>query len=656
MKKYLLLLIVLLWSHGQSEAQTKELDSLKRAIDKHPQHDTTRLSLLVDYVLTAVNTNTSQALPLTQEIVSISKELNHTRGIELGYLYLQIYYSDRGDFTLSMLYADTTFQYLARDTSQYAQVNKAYLHNNLGGDHLKMGDYQKSISHYTEAAEILEKYNKLQALPSVYDGLAAVYEELSQFEKVYEYDQKAIITAEKSGNKALLARRLLNHAERLVKQKRFAEAEVFLNRAKPLVFETNDVIARALFYETRGAIYQQEKNYPQAIADFRAAYQTGLDNDDKYQQIALLDPLVKSLLDAGEWTEAKKMNDTLLAKSMRYQMNTGLKNAYANSAQWYFLRKDFAHAYQQLEMKMRLSDSISSDETKKKIAMTEIRYKVAGKDREIKSLQEEKEIRELQLKQKNVLNYVLIGSTASLLIISLLLYRNYQHRQRLQQQRIHELETEKQLTATEAILQGEEQERSRLAKDLHDGLGGMLSGIKYSLNNMKENMIMAPGDVQAFEHSIHMLDNSISEMRRVAHNLMPEALLKFGLSDALNDFCKEMSSHGMLKVIYQSFGLKDKSVDRSLSVTTYRIVQELLNNVAKHAQATQALVQVSASDNQLAITVEDDGKGMGSDALTASTGIGWKNIRSRVDYHKGTINMKSTPGQGTSVFIEFPLR
>src|SRR4029079_1184344 len=159
------------------------------------------------------------------------------------------------------------------------------------------------------------------------------------------------------------------------------------------------------------------------------------------------------------------------------------------------------------------------------------------------------------------------------------------HHQTLQKQRILELETEKKLAATEAVLKGEEQERTRLAKDLHDGLGGMLSGIKYSLNTMKGNMIMTPENAQAFERSMDMLDSSIREMRRVAHNMMPEALVKFGLDTALKDFCNDIKQSGALAISYQSYGLENSAIDQTTAITIYRIVQELVNNTIKHAAA-----------------------------------------------------------------------
>ena len=191
----------------------------------------------------------------------------------------------------------------------------------------------------------------------------------------------------------------------------------------------------------------------------------------------------------------------------------------------------------------------------------------------------------------------------------------------------------------EAALKGEEQERTRLAKDLHDGLGGMLSGIKYSFQTMKGNLIMTPDNAQAFERSMDMLDSSIKEMRRVAHNMMPEALVKFGLNTALKDFCNDINLSGALKVTYQSIGLENVEVEQTTAIAIYRIVQELLNNTIKHAGANNAIVQVSKSDGLLAVTVEDDGKG-------------WSNIENRVEFLKGKLDVNSQPGKGTSVLIE----
>jgi signal transduction histidine kinase len=180
----------------------------------------------------------------------------------------------------------------------------------------------------------------------------------------------------------------------------------------------------------------------------------------------------------------------------------------------------------------------------------------------------------------------------------------------------------------------------------------MLSGIKYSFNTMKGNVVMTPENAQAFERSMDMLDSSIKEMRRVAHNMMPEALVKFGLDTALKDFCADINNSGALQVSYQSIGIENLTIDQTTAITIYRIVQELINNTMKHAAAKTALVQVTKTNNQLWVTVEDDGKGFDTALLNNARGIGWSNIQNRVEFLKGNLDVQSQKEKGTSVHIE----
>ena len=305
----------------------------------------------------------------------------------------------------------------------------------------------------------------------------------------------------------------------------------------------------------------------------------------------------------------------------------------------------YKESVEYLQQYNEIRDTILNEERKKFALELETKYETEKKDNLIL-------LQTVQLEKKSLVNYLLIGGAIALLLIIALLYRNYRHKQKLQEQRIAELETEKQLSATEAVLKGEEQERTRLAKDLHDGLGGMLSGIKHSFNNMKGNLVMTPENAQAFERSMDMLDSSIKEMRRVAHNMMPETLVKYGLDTALRDFCQDMNLAGSVKVIYQSVGLENAVIDQTTSITIYRIVQELVNNILKHASAKQAVVQINKLNDQISITVEDDGNGFDTSILRQSKGMGWSNILNRVEFMKGVMDVQSGPGNGTSVHIE----
>ena len=169
---------------------------------------------------------------------------------------------------------------------------------------------------------------------------------------------------------------------------------------------------------------------------------------------------------------------------------------------------------------------------------------------------------------------------------------------------------------------------------------------------MKGSLVMTPENAQAFERGMDMLDSSIKEMRRVAHNMMPEALVKFGLDTALRDFCNDINQSGALQVNYQSIGMEGANVAHTTAITIYRIVQELINNTMKHAAAKTAIVQVSKTSEIITITVEDDGVGFNPVLLQQAKGIGWTNIQSRLEYLKGKLDIQAEPGKGTSVHIE----
>ncbi len=646
---------LLLWSNI-GIAQTRKLDSLRDEINRYGKRDTVRIEKIMAYVVASANENTSFLLPYLKEMISISKELRFKNGLQSGFVTAQLYYSDRGDFEQAMRYADSAFASLKTDTGKKVNIKKAYLHHNVGGDYLKMGDYVKSLSHYTQAAALLERYQP-ETLSSIYSGIALVYEKLLQPKKAIEYDKKAISSAEKYGNKNAIAKRRLNYILKLSNMGKFNEVKRELDQIEPLIREVDASFTWFIFYQSRGYLLLHQKKYEGAISSFTKAKEYAKSSDDKYQYLTILDPLCKILIETGRLDEAKLYIDTLLIKGDVYQMKFARLYGYSNGAELYAKKGDYKMANEYLLHKMNLADSISSEETKEKIAMMEARFKVQGKDNEIRMLQDDKKIQQLSMRQKNTLNIILIGGSIALLIILSLSYRNYRSKQKLQQQRIMELETEKQLAATEAVLKGEEQERARLAKDLHDGLGGMLSGIKHSFTNMKENLIMTPDNARAFERGIDLLDGSIKEMRRVAHNMMPEILMQFGLDTALREFCIALDRNGPLEVTYQSMDMDTVTLPQSISVTAYRVVQELANNALKHSNAKNLLVQVNASAEEklLHLTVEDDGKGFEPMALERSTGMGWKSIHNRIELIKGRLDVNSALGKGTSVLIEIPL-
>ena len=287
------------------------------------------------------------------------------------------------------------------------------------------------------------------------------------------------------------------------------------------------------------------------------------------------------------------------------------------------------------------------------ISEMEVRYQTEKKQGEIERLT-------LVKRQRTLVIYILIASLILVFLLSWMQFRNIKHKKiiaeqnlELKEKQLQKLEKERQLTAAKSVLQGEETERARLANDLHDGLGGLLSGVKLKLSFMKENTIITSENLVHFNHALNLLDISITEMRRVAHNLMPETLMHYGLRTALNDFIKQIAPEGIPLIKYHTYG-EEMRFDMKLEITVYRITQELITNAVKHAQAKQIDIQLFTENKRICVQITDNGIGFDPEQLDPSKkGNGLRNIRDRVTAFNGQFEILSQPGKGTESTIEF---
>ncbi|HMP95268.1 MAG TPA: histidine kinase, partial [Phnomibacter sp.] len=327
--------------------------------------------------------------------------------------------------------------------------------------------------------------------------------------------------------------------------------------------------------------------------------------NDPYYQVDQALETGKALLQLRQFDSGFYYLRQALAQSYQYNYLPKTKNILRQLALSYAASNNYNQAYQTAMQLSSFADSVVILQNHNRLLLNDARFELGKKETRIHSLEQETQAKSETIKRQNLLNGLLMGGAVLLTIILLLVYRTYRQRQLLQQQKIQQLETEKQLLATESLMQGEEKERTRLAKDLHDSLGGMLSGIKYSFQHIKGNLVLTPDNQQAFERGIDMLDKSIQELRRVAHNMMPEGLVRFGLDTALADYCHQMQATAAVDILYQGYGTQGWQIPTGNALQIFRIVQELINNSMKHAQATQIIVQLIKSDDHLNLTVED---------------------------------------------------
>ncbi|NJK96425.1 MAG: sensor histidine kinase [Bacteroidales bacterium] len=293
------------------------------------------------------------------------------------------------------------------------------------------------------------------------------------------------------------------------------------------------------------------------------------------------------------------------------------------------------------------------------INFLEALYQKEKQEREITMLQNEKQINNLLLKRRNVTIVTLIVFMLLLAAISWFIAKSMHQKKvlaekelQLQKQKLSEIEKQRQLDATLSVLKGEEAERGRMARDLHDGLGGLLSGVKLSLAHAKGNVVLTGDGEAQFDRALSLLDTSMRELRRLAHNMMPEALVKFGLKDAISDFCNSIDCSKGMNIKFQFYGI-EKRIDSRFEISIYRIAQELVNNALKYSNAADLLVQLILEDSRVHLTVQDNGVGFDTKILNTTKGAGLSNIRSRVESQSGIFEFYSEPDKGTEASVEF---
>lgn len=332
-------------------------------------------------------------------------------------------------------------------------------------------------------------------------------------------------------------------------------------------------------------------------------------------------------------------------------------SAYKNLSENYRLLEDYEQAYSYKKRYAELQDSILNEN--RIIAVNNLTYKHESrqKNTEIKLLEKEKALaEESNQQQKRAL--IVLGLVLGLLtLVIYYIIRFYSEKintariieeqnEKINQQKINELKDKIQINSMQSMIEGQEVERERIAKDLHDSLGGLLSTIKLQVDNIR-NKEKNKKDFPAFDKATQLLDTAVAEVRTISQNLQPGALNRLGVIAAINDLINRYDSQGP-EIHFHHFGLSEK-LDQTVALGIYRIIQEILNNAIKHAQANEVLIQLNKEGGEIIIHIEDDGKGF--DTSKKYKGMGLENIRSRVNYLNGNMEIDSRLNGGTSFLI-----
>jgi signal transduction histidine kinase len=320
--------------------------------------------------------------------------------------------------------------------------------------------------------------------------------------------------------------------------------------------------------------------------------------------------------------------------------------------------KDYQEAYSYSRRYNALNDSIVNRLKFESYTNIALKYGTKDKQSSIEVLKIDKQYAEERNKSQKRIMYFLMAGLFLVLVAVYFIVRFYNQRiatnniiqaqrEEINARKIRELEDNIKISSMQSVIEGQEIERERIAKDLHDSLGGLLSTIKLKFEKAKI-MIRDPEQMKEFENAHNLLDTAVEEVRSIARNLQPGSLKKLGLVSAIKDLINRFEGDQYPDIDFQYYGMPEK-MNKMIALSVYRIIQELLTNSLKHAKADEILIQLNADGDELLIQYEDDGVGFDPD--TVHKGMGLENIISRITYLHGNISIDTEKGRGVSVMI-----
>lgn len=507
--------------------------------------------------------------------------------------------------------------------------------------------YESALSYYMQVTPYFEKLGNKQFLAQLYDVLQVLYRNMGQYEKAVDYGEKAIALMSDNPEGQVSSHILMNLATNYLKLSPPKRQESLngLTKALAIARTNQDKALESSTLINLGDYYYKGLQFVEAENYYRSALAV-CEQIGNHEGISIcLRGFSYCELFKKNYDAAKQYMTQAYEVAYKYDFSDEKRECLASLAELSLMQYDFTRYFEYSIQHDSIATNTQNELILRNTQDLEIKYETEKKVLKIAALQRE----------RNLYGIIFISGLCVLLSFLLLLFlrqRAIKTKNELAEQKIIRLEQEKQLIATQAVLEGETTERSRLARDLHDGLGGLLTSMKLSLNAMKERVFLDVNGRKMFVNALDLLDMSVKELHQVANNMMPESLLNSGLKTAIENFIGNLDAREGCSLSFQFYGAESRFMP-DFEMAVYRMAQELYSNALKHAEAGEIFMQMTVDENRLNILYEDDGKGFDLRCLDISKGMGLRNIASRVKAFGGQVEISSAPGQGTQATIEF---
>lgn len=550
-------------------------------------------------------TNPKNSQHYTKKFLETAQKRNDSFYISLGNFYLGNSYVVQNNYETALI------QYLK--AAKYFETTKDSMRlssvlNGIGVAYQNFGNDSLSLKYYKQSQRISKSRGDLRRSALALNNIGNIYKNRNDLNAAKTYMEEAVNDIGTTNQLQYIIPISINLANTYTDLKDFKKATILYNELLPKIDTLKEVFSYGAILRGLGNSNLARNNNKKALNYLKHAYY-------KYSNSDFFDD--------------------------RYNMIPDLIKAYE-------VNKQYASGLKLFSEYNTIKDSIFNTEKDKNLTEALTKYEAEKKDKEITAQQLQLKQNETAMLKKKSEFRIALFSGILFLISSLGIWLFYRQRQKLKNKEIETLKAQKKLNKLEALIEGEEKERNRLAQDLHDGINGDLAVIKYKITSI-ENKNLNETENKEYNKAIAMLDNTIEQVRHISHNLAPPSLQNFNLVEAIQQYCSKIEP---LKVEFQNFG-KLHYLNKETETAIYRIVQEAINNIVKHAKATEALVQINNHDDNIYLTIEDNGIGFNEEI--SKEGLGLKNIQARAEFLKSEFNIDSNKN-GTTIQINIDLK
>ena len=511
------------------------------------------------------------------------------------------------------------------------------------------GDYEVCLQYYQVAQRIFEEINDDCMLGRTYNQMSVYNRKQKQYKKGLEDLDKSFQLCQSCGDQECLETSVNNRGVIYEMMGDYDQALFYYRKAQSIAIENENDLGLSYIYNNLAECHRLMENYDSVMYYVELSTEIRIKiKDDQgvamnYANLGEMMTLAGRYEDAESYlNKALKITQEINYLDLERHTNELLFKLYKERGQM-----DEALVY--LDRSLLLKDSILSVEKIKSLSDMEVRYETAKIE---KNYAEEQQLRaEADLKASNRRNWI-IGITGAALIALFLGLFLYQRRIKRAQEEKNKAVLEEKAKGLEAVFDATEEERQRIAKDLHDGVGQQMSGLKLAWENLTVEINKKdPKEAEKLKELSEILNETAQEVREISHQMMPKVLSEFGLIPALEEMLDKSLKFSDIKAEYEHFNIKDRFPER-VELSIYRIAQELINNVIKHSGASQVSVQLFQNKSQLILIVEDNGSGF---VEVDNEGHGLLNIKSRLNTINGEVNYEASSERGTMATIRVDL-